>query len=85
MFILYFVIASLITTVAVGAGVSASVFSPFKTLSKFMIVLAMTAVGLNTDMVKLIKTGGKPIFLGLCCWAGITGTSLLMQHVMGIW
>ena len=84
MFILYFVIASLITTVAVGAGVSASVFSPFKTLSKFMIVLAMTAVGLNTDIVKLIKTGGKPIIMGACCWVGIACVSLLMQHMMGI-
>ena len=85
MFILYFVLASLITTVAVSFGVSSSFFSPFKELSKFMIVLAMAAIGLNTDIVKLIKTGGKPLILGFCCWAGITGVSLLMQHVLGIW
>lgn len=85
MFILYFVLASLITTVAVSFGVSSSFFSPFKELSKFMIVLAMAAIGLNTDIVKLIKTGGKPLILGFCCWVGITGVSLLMQHVLGIW
>lgn len=85
MFILYFVLASLITTVAVNFGVSSSFFSPFKELSKFMIVLAMAAIGLNTDIVKLIKTGGKPLILGFCCWVGITGVSLLMQHVLGIW
>lgn len=84
-FILYFVAASVITTVAIHFGVSASVFSPIKTMSKFFIVWAMAAIGLNTDIVKLIKTGGKPLFLGACCWIGITGVSLLMQHLLGIW
>ena len=85
MFILYFVLASVITTIATSLGVSASVFSPLKTLSKFFIVLAMCAVGLNTNIVKLIKTGGKPLALGFCCWVGIASMSLLMQHVLGIW
>ena len=85
MFILYFVLASIITTIATSLGVSASVFSPLKTLSKFFIVLAMSAVGLNTNIIKLIKTGGKPLALGFCCWIGITIASLSMQHVLGIW
>lgn len=84
-FILYFIAASVITTVAVSAGVSPDVFAPIKELSKFFIVLAMAAIGLNTDIVKLIKTGGKPLIMGLCCWIGITGVSLLLQHLMGIW
>lgn len=84
-FILYFIAASVITTAAVAAGVPASVFTPVKELSKFFIVLAMAAIGLNTDIVKLIKTGGKPIVMGACCWAGITAVSLILQHVMGIW
>ena len=82
-FILYFVAASIITTVAISLGVSSSVFSPFKTISKFMIVLAMAAIGLNTDIVKLVKTGGKPIVLGGCCWVGITVVSLLLQNLLG--
>ena len=85
MFILYFVLASIITTAAVSLGVSASVFSPLKNLSKFFIVWAMCAVGLGTNIVKLIKTGGKPLLLGFGCWCGITGVSLLMQHLLGIW
>ena len=84
-FIIYFILASVITTTALHFGVSADVFTPLKTLSKFFIVLAMSAIGLNTNIIKLIKTGGKPLFLGFCCWMGITGTSLLMQHVLGIW
>lgn len=85
MFILYFIVASIITTIAVSCGIDSGVFSPVKELSKFFIVLAMAAIGLNTDIVKLIKTGGKPIVMGFCCWTGITAVSLLMQHLMGLW
>ena len=85
MFILYFILAAVFTTICVHAGVSADVFTPLKQLSKFFIVMAMAAIGLNSNMVKLVKSGGKPIRLGACCWAGITAVSLLMQHVMGIW
>lgn len=56
-----------------------------KELSKFFIVVAMSAIGLNSNLVQLVKTGGKPLALGACCWAGITAVSLLMQHFMGIW
>lgn len=84
-FILYFILASIITTVAGNFGVQASFWSPLKELSKFFIVLAMAAIGLNSNIVKLIKTGGKPLFMGLCCWIGITAVSLLMQHIMGLW
>lgn len=84
-FILYFIAASIITTIAVSCGVPTSFFSPIKELSKFFIVLAMAAIGLNTNIVKLIKTGGKPIIMGACCWAGITAVSLALQKIMGIW
>ncbi|MBR5533539.1 MAG: putative sulfate exporter family transporter, partial [Ruminiclostridium sp.] len=84
-FILYFIGASIITTVAVSLGVDPGFFAPFKTLSKFLIVLAMAAIGLNTNIVKLIKSGGTPLILGASCWAGITCVSLLMQRVMGLW
>ena len=59
-FILFFIAASIVTTVAVHFGVSASVFDPVKELSKFLIVLAMAAIGLNTNIVKLVRSGGEP-------------------------
>ena len=83
-FILFFVLASIITTVSTMAGADPHLFQPFKELSKFFIILAMAAIGLNTDLVKLVKTGGKPIFMGTCCWVGITAVSLLMQHLQGL-
>lgn len=85
MFILYFVIAAIITTVCVHMGVDAGVFQPIKELSKFMIIMAMAAIGLNSNVIQLIKTGGKPIIVGASCWCGITVVSLIMQHVMKIW
>ena len=95
-FILYFVGASLITTVFnsfIAAGTLAgsaaelvtSFFALMKQVSKFFIVMAMAAIGLNTDLVKLIKTGGKPILMGFCCWVAIAIVSLVIQHLLGIW
>lgn len=81
-FILFFVLASIITTVF---ALPAAVTAPIKELSKFFIVMAMAAIGFNTNIVKLVRTGGKPIFMGACCWAGIAAVSLGMQHLLGIW
>lgn len=81
-FILFFVLASVITTVF---SLPSSVTAPLEDLSKFFIVMAMGAIGFNTNIVKLIRTGGKPIFMGLCCWIGIAAASLLMQQILGIW
>ena len=81
-FVLLFLLASIITTVL---PIPAGVVSFLKDASKFFIVMAMAAIGLNTDIVKLVKTGGKPIFMGFCCWVAIAIVSLLVQHLLGIW
>ena len=85
MFIIFFIIASVITTVALNAGVPSHSFAPLKDFSKFCIIMAMAAIGLNSNLIKLIKSGGKPIILGGICWVGITAVSLIMQHILGIW
>ena len=60
-------------------------FCSFKELSKFFIIMAMAAIGLNTDLIKLVRTGGRPILMGLCCWAAITAVSLGMQYALDLW
>lgn len=91
MFILWFIVASLITTVLTtilsgNALVFAErVFDALKEISKFLIVMAMSAIGLNTNIVKLIRSGGKPITLGFFCWVSIACVSLLMQKLLNIW
>lgn len=72
MFILYFICAAIFTTLCIQLGVSSSVFAPIKEISKFLIIMAMAAIGLNSNVIQLIKTGGKPIVLGASCWCGIT-------------
>lgn len=81
-FIVFFVLASVVTTVF---SLPAEVTAPIKELSKFLIVMAMAAIGFNTNVVKLVRTGGKPILMGFACWVAIACVSLGMQHVLGIW
>ena len=83
-FILYFILASLLTTVLTSFGVSNSFFSPLKQLSKFLIIMAMSAIGLKTNLVAMIKSSGKSILLGALCWIAIILTSLGMQLLIGI-
>ena len=85
-FIVWFVLAALVTT---GVGLlPESAFVSFyggsfvpamKWLAKFFIAMAMAAIGLNTNIVSLIKNGGKPILLGFCCWLSISAVSILVQ------
>lgn len=90
-FILFFVLASVITT-AVGAMPNSGFTSFYNTyfisaakwLAKFFISMAMCAIGLNTNIVSLIKNGKKPIFLGLCCWIAISLVSIGVQLTTGI-
>lgn len=81
-FILFFLAASVITTVF---GLPTEATAPIKEVSKFFIMMAMAAIGFNTNIVKLVTSGGKPIALGLCCWVGIAAMSLAMQAALGIW
>ena len=45
MFILWFICASVITTICTSFGVPAAVFQLLKELSKFFIIMAMAAIG----------------------------------------
>lgn len=81
-FILFFLLASIITTLL---PLPETFLSSMKFLSKFFIIMAMSAIGLNTDIKKLISQGGKAIVEGALCWIGIICVSLLMQHLLSIW
>ena len=90
-FILYFIAAAIITTVVNSMAANGfttlylgSFVPAMKWLAKFFIAMAMSAIGLNTNIVELVKKGGKPILLGFCCWMGITLVSILVQMLTGI-
>lgn len=80
-FLLLFLLASVITTLF---PIPADWISLLKVSSKFLITMAMAAIGLNTDILKLVKTGGKSILLGFICWVVIATTSILVQNLIGL-
>lgn len=80
-FVLGFVFTAILNTfLPIPDGVSETLVQ----IGKFMIVMAMTAIGLNTNLKKLLTNGLKPICLGLCCWFVVAVVSLVVQHFIGM-
>lgn len=84
-YILFFIAASLLTTLAMSFGAGAHHFAPFKATGKFFITTAMAAIGLNANAKKLIKGGVKPFLLGLTCSLSILIVCLVTMKVMSLW
>lgn len=79
-FVIGFIAAAFINTfVDLPSGMGATLVS----IGKFMIVMAMCAIGLNTNLKRLITNGSKPICLGLTCWFAVASVSLIVQYFMG--
>ena len=81
MFVLYFVVACIVNTTGI---LPAELSHGLGMLGKFAIVLAMSAIGLNTDLPSLVKNGARPLALGMVCWAAVAVTSLVVQHALGL-
>lgn len=80
-FVLGFAATSVINTFCQVPALSlAAVFG-----GKFMIVMAMAAIGLNTNLIKLITNGVRPISLGVSCWLAVAGVSLAVQKIIHLW
>lgn len=61
-FVLLFVVAAVVNSAGI---IPLGVVSPIKFLSKFLIAIALAAIGLNTDFRSLKKIGPRPMLLGL--------------------
>jgi len=81
-FIIGFLIASALNTSGV---LGKPTIDLLKELGKFMIVMALTAIGLKTDLRKMLHTGMKPALLGLAVWIAVAATSLAIQSVARTW
>lgn len=91
-FILFFVGAAIITSIVgilpnsdATAFYTDSFVPAMKWLAKFFIAMAMCAIGLNTNIVNLVKKGGKPIAMGFFCWLMISLVSIGIQLLTGIY
>lgn len=79
-FILWFLVASAIRT----AGLIPHAMQPvIHLLAEFLIVVALTAIGLSANLRRMAASGARPILLGLGVWAAVSVSSLLVQLAIG--
>lgn len=81
-FVLFFLGVSVLNTVA---GIPAPVSANLVMAGKFLIVMAMSAIGLSTNLVKLLQNGLRPILLGLSCWFAVAVVSIATQTMLKLW
>ena len=74
-FILFFVLAAVFSSIV---GLPAEVSQWLKNLSKFMITMALCAIGLKTDFRKILSSGYKPLLLGFLVWLSVSLTALML-------
>ncbi|MBD8878983.1 putative sulfate exporter family transporter [Rhodanobacter sp. 7MK24] len=79
-FILWFLVASALRT----AGLIPVVIQPaLHAAAEFLIIVALTAIGLSANLRKMIASGPRPILLGLGVWAAVSVSSLAVQLLIG--
>jgi len=78
MFIVFFILTCVINTINI---LPANLTTFLGTASRFCITLVMAAIGLSTNIKKLIKSGRKPLLLGLCCWVSVAAASFLLINI----
>ncbi|TQJ46307.1 YeiH family protein [Streptomyces sp. SLBN-115] len=80
----WFLVAFLLAAAANSAGlVPATAHPGLKELSVFLITVALSAVGLSTDLTALRRTGPRPLLLGACLWVVVSSSSLALQYAFG--
>lgn len=79
-FILWFLFAALLNTAGVLPAVAVAWAT---TAGKFLIVVALTAVGLSANFKQMARAGLKPLALGMTLWALVACSSLLVQSLTG--
>ena len=50
-----------------------------------LIIMALTAIGLKTDLREMLATGMKPMLLGFIAWLSVAFTSIAIQRIAGQW
>ena len=84
-FVIFFLVAAVVNTWLFTPVGAENVSGFLSDAGKFMITLAMAAIGLNTNVVRLVRSGLRPILLGLTCWVAIAGVSIGVQTALGMW
>jgi uncharacterized integral membrane protein (TIGR00698 family) len=80
-FILWFLAAAIVNSLGV---VPTAWHAAIAQLAVFLISIALAAIGLQTHLAKLLRTGARPLALGLLLWFAVAVSSLATQHVTGL-
>jgi uncharacterized integral membrane protein (TIGR00698 family) len=76
----WFLVAFVLVAGANSAGlVPAATHGVLAMTSIVLITVALTAIGLSTDLAGLRAAGPRPLLLGLVLWLAVATTSLLLQ------
>ncbi|XID92798.1 YeiH family protein [Paenibacillaceae bacterium WGS1546] len=81
-FILWFLCASLLNTLGFFGE---EALNSIGTAAKFMVVMALTAIGLSSNIRAMMRTGVRPILFGLIVWFFVAAASLGAQWLTGQW
>lgn len=80
----WFLVAFLVLAVANTAGVvPSSTHHAVARVSLFLVTVALSGLGLGTDIAALRRVGPRPLVLGAILWALVSLTSLGMQSLVG--
>ncbi len=80
-FILGFLAMAILNSVGV---VPAALSGTAKDISKFLMVAALAAIGLNTDFKKMAKSGARPMIHGFIISALVVIVAITVEYAMGI-
>jgi uncharacterized integral membrane protein (TIGR00698 family) len=80
-FILWFLCAALVNSSGV---VPPSWHDTIATAAVFLISVALAAIGLQTELARLLRTGARPLALGFVLWVAVAVSSLAIQRVTGL-
>ncbi|MDQ2847879.1 MAG: putative sulfate exporter family transporter [Actinomycetota bacterium] len=80
----WFLIGFLLVAAANSVGlIPDSSHHALNQLSVFLITVALSAIGLSTDLGGFRRTGPRPLILGAILWVVVSATSLLLQLATG--
>jgi uncharacterized membrane protein YadS len=63
--------------------IPATAHSPLQHTSVFLVAVALSAIGLSTNVGALRKAGPKPLLLGALLWVTVAAASLGLQLLTG--
>lgn len=81
-FIIWFVCASAIRSTG---WLPTEVLAVLDHLARFMMVMALAAIGLSSNLRAMVRAGWQPLLLGLGTWAAVALSSLAVQLYSGAW